>query len=313
MPVDNPLALALAAFTRRESASALTTTTAAAQTTASLTVGSNPIIVTPTLTISNGVIVGQSYVTDSSGSTLVYTLVSAPDKGGKVTFSATTDPNYVKGNFVYLPDQSVLSGATNEKFTIMVAQSTAFDQFLGNIPILGSLATPIINLLHQTPILGDLLAPVIGYSSLATFNSNTVLPATNPVAYTYKMPSFDGTLISVNWFPATGLTAGQQQQTVLDGPGLATAGQTDPYQLYGISGLTPGCPNSVMPATTWSPGTRAASSPRAASCSWTTRSSRAATSRRSSAGWPGFRRPRSTPPATRWSAWSVAPTAAAFS
>ncbi len=240
LPVDNPLALALAAFTRRESASALTTTTAAAQTTASLTVGSNPIIVTPTLTISNGVIVGQSYVTDSSGSTLVYTLVSAPDKGGKVTFSATTDPNYVKGNFVYLPDQSVLSGATNEKFTIMVAQSTAFDQFLGNIPILGSLATPIINLLHQTPILGDLLAPVIGYSSLATFNSNTVLPATNPVAYTYKMPSFDGTLISVNWFPATGLTAGQQQQTVLDGPGLATAGQTDPYQLYGISGLTPG-------------------------------------------------------------------------
>lgn len=240
LPVDNPLALALAAFTRREAASALTTTNAAAQTTASLTIGSNPIVVSPALVISNGIIVGENYVTDSSGSTLIYTLISAPDKGGKVTFSATTDPNYVKGNFSYLPDQSVLTGATNEKFTIMVAQSTAFDQFLGNIPILGSLATPIINLLHQTPILGDLLAPVIGYASFATFNSNTVLPATDPVAYTYKMPSFDGTLISVNWFPATGLATGDKQQTVLDGPGLASAGQTDPYQLYGISGLTPG-------------------------------------------------------------------------
>ncbi|WP_167096908.1 CocE/NonD family hydrolase [Mycobacterium sp. DL592] len=239
-PVDSPLALALAAFTRREAAGTLSAANVTAQTTASLTVGSNPIVVTPTLAIDNGVIVGQNYVTAPVGATLVYTLIGAPDKGGKVTFSATTDPNYVLGNFSYLPDQSVLTGATNEKFTIMVAQNTGFDQFVGSIPILGSLATPIINALHQTPILGDLLAPVIGYASFATFNSNTVLPSTAPVAYTYKMSSFDGALISVNWFPAVGLAAGDKQQTVLDGPGLATAGQTDPYQLYGISGLTAG-------------------------------------------------------------------------
>ncbi|WP_328362144.1 CocE/NonD family hydrolase [Mycobacterium sp. NBC_00419] len=240
VPVDSPLALALAAFTRREASSTLSTANVAAQTTASLTIGSNPIVVTPALAINNGIVVGQNYVTAPVGTTLVYTLVGSPDKGGKVTFSATTDPNYVLGNFSYLPDQSVLTGAVNEKFTIMVAQSTAFDQFLGGIPILGSLATPLINALHQAPILGDLLAPIIGYASFATFNSNTVLPSTAPVAYTYKMPSFDGTLISVNWFPAKNLTSVDQQQTVLDGPGLATAGQTDPYQLYGISGLTAG-------------------------------------------------------------------------
>lgn len=240
LPVDNPLALALAAFTRRESASTLSSTNAAAQTTASLTVGSNPIAVTPTLTIDNAVIVGQNYVSAPSAGTLVYTLISAPDKGGKVTFSSINDPNYVLGNFSYLPDQSVLTGATNEKFTIMVAQNTGFDQFIGSIPILGSFGITAINLLHQTPVLGDLLAPIIGYASFATFNSNTVLPQTTPVAYTYKLPSFDGTLISVNWFPAVGLGAGDKQQTVLDGPGLASPGQTSPYQRYGISGLTPG-------------------------------------------------------------------------
>lgn len=256
-PVDSPLALALAAFTRREAASTLSSTATAAQTTASLTVGNNPIVVTPTLTPDHGILVGQNYATAPTGTTLVYTLISAPDKGGKVTFSATTDPNYVLGNFSYLPDQSVLGGgASNEKFTIMVAQSTAFDQALGAIPIVGALATPIINLLHQTPILGDVLAPVIGYASFATFNSNTVLPTTDPVAYTYKLKSFDDVLISVNWFPAVGLGATDKAETVLNGPGLASAGQTDPYQLYGISGLTPGVANlrdAGYNVVTWDP------------------------------------------------------------
>ncbi len=54
----------------------------------------------------------------------------APNKGGKITFSATGDTNYTLGNFSYLPDQSVLGGTVNEQFKILVAQKTQFDQIL---------------------------------------------------------------------------------------------------------------------------------------------------------------------------------------
>ena len=37
-----------------------------------------------------------------------------------------------------------------------------------------------------------------------------------------------------------GVPAGDLAPTILNGPGLATAGQTDPYTPYGIGGLTPG-------------------------------------------------------------------------
>ena len=38
------------------------------------------------------------------------------------------------------------------------------------------------------------------------------------------MKSFDGTMISVNYFPALDLTAGRTAPTILNGPSLATAG-----------------------------------------------------------------------------------------
>ncbi|MCV7020942.1 CocE/NonD family hydrolase [Mycolicibacterium aichiense] len=221
--VDSPLALTFAALQRRTSASAL---------------ASNPIAINPVLVINDGIIDGTTGATGASG--LTYTLISGPNKGGKITFSATGDTNYQLGNFSYLPDQSVLGGTVNEQFKILVAQKTQFDQIVESIPLLGGLAGQVIVVLHQTPVLGDLLAPIIGYSQVATFNSTAVLPATDPVAYTYKMPSFDGTLISVNWFPKLGLTGSDTAPTILDGPGLATAGQTDPYTQYGIGGLTPG-------------------------------------------------------------------------
>ncbi len=221
-PADSPLTLAFAAAQRRVNAAAL----------------ANPITIAPVLVINDGIIDGTTGATGASG--LTYTLISGPSLGGKITFSATGDTNYVPGNFSYLPNQSALSGATNEQFKILVAQQTQFDQILESIPILGGLAGQVIVVLHQTPVLGDLLAPIIGYSQIATFNSTDVLPATDPVAYTYKVSSFDGTLISVNWFPKLGLTGSDTAPTILDGPGLATPGQTDPYTQYGIGGLTPG-------------------------------------------------------------------------
>lgn len=240
VPVDSPLALALAAFTRRESASATNGSTPSAQTTtSSLTIGNNPISIAPALTIVDGVINGTTGASAPAGTTLTYTLISGPSAGGKVTFSKVDDTNYVLGNFTYLPDQSVLTTG-NEQFKILVAQKTQFDKLLEGIPIVGGVVPQLLVVLHQTPVLGDLLAPIIGYSQIATFDAASVLPATNPVAYTYKMPSFDGTLISVNWFPASGLTGSDTKPTILDGPGLASPGQTNPYTKYGIDGLTPG-------------------------------------------------------------------------
>jgi len=238
VPVDSPLALALVEFTRRESASALATATPAALTSNAL-VSNNPISINPMLDIVDGIINGTTNAMDSTGTPLTYTLIDGPSAGGKVTFSATGDSNYTLGNFSYLPDKSVLASG-DEQFKILVAQNTQFDQFLASIPIVGLFVPQTLVVLHQVPIVNDLLAPIIGYSQVATFDSSSVLPATDPVAYTYKMPSFDGTLISVNWFPATGLGSGDTATTVLDGPGLASAGQTDPYTLYGITGLTPG-------------------------------------------------------------------------
>lgn len=221
-PADSPLALAFAAAQRRANAAAL----------------ANPITIAPVLVINDGIIDGTTGASPTTG--LTYTLISGPSLGGKITFSATGDTNYVPGNFSYLPNQSALGGAVNEQFKILVAQKTQFDQILESIPILGGLAGQVIVVLHQTPVLGDLLAPIIGYSQIATFDSTDVLPATDPVAYTYKVSSFDGTLISVNWFPKLGLTGSDTAPTILDGPGLATPGQTDPYTQYGIGGLTPG-------------------------------------------------------------------------
>lgn len=57
--------------------------------------------------------------------------------------------------------------------------------------------------LHRIPVLGDLLSPIIGYADIVTFVVNPFTEAAGrPVAFTYQMPSFDGTLISVNYFPA---------------------------------------------------------------------------------------------------------------
>lgn len=224
-PADSPLALAFAALQRRNASA----------------IAGNPITVNPSLVITDGIYNGTTDASAPAGTTLTYTLVSGPSAGGKITFSAPTDTNYVLGNFTYLPNQSILASGT-EQFKILVAEKTQFDKALESIPILGGLAGQVIVVLHQTPVLGNLLAPVIGYSQLVTFTADPSVDNTtgNPLAYTYKMPSFDGTLISVNWFPAHGLTAGGTAPTILDGPGLATPGQTDPYTANGIDGLTPG-------------------------------------------------------------------------
>jgi ABC-2 type transport system ATP-binding protein len=53
--------------------------------------------------------------------------------------------------------------------------------------------------------------------------------------------SFDGTLISTNFFPGLSVVDGATSApTILNGPGLATAGNTDPDSESIVSGLVPG-------------------------------------------------------------------------
>ena len=233
VPVGSPLELVLAGFTRRE-------------VTATASVSNNPVTVSPTLVVTDGVIIGSPGASDPTGAQLVYTVISAPSLGGKVTFNSGS----TTGGFTYLPDLSVIMAypTSVETFKILVAQKTPFDQFLSGIPIVGGAVPQVLVALHQTPIVGDLLAPIIGHSQVAEFDSTIVAGEDfplNPVAFTYKVPSFDGTLISVNWFPAStlgpnGVPAGDLAPTVLSGPGLFTPSETTAYSEYSLSGPAPG-------------------------------------------------------------------------
>ena len=92
---------------------------------------------------------------------------------------------------------------------------------------------PILLRLHQVPILTDVLAPLIGRSMDATVYVNVdtfVGEGEPPIAFTTAVRSFDGTPISVNWFPESGLTQEGKAPTILNGPSLATAGYTDPHR-----------------------------------------------------------------------------------
>ena len=87
--------------------------------------------------------------------------------------------------------------------------------------------------LHQIPVVNILLRPIIGTSQTVTVSvDNGQLvpePFTTPVAYTVKVISFDGTLISTNFFPAVGLQAGQNAPSIFTTGGLSSPGMTDPY------------------------------------------------------------------------------------
>jgi ABC-2 type transport system ATP-binding protein len=195
---------------------------------------------------------------------LVFTLVSGPSLGGKL--GSDTNTNKVlfgpAGQFSYLPYATTVTDAgSTETFAIMVAENTRFDQALTSIPLIGLLAQQALLVLHRTPILGDLLAPIIGAAEVVNF---TVTPsaeaAGRPIAFTYLMPSFDGTPISINYYPATDVANGTAPfaPTVLNGPGLPGPGNTDPDNPLGqqlsaatqFGSLTPGIP--VLRDDAWS-------------------------------------------------------------
>ncbi len=94
-------------------------------------------------------------------------------------------------------------------------------EWLQKIPVLGPLVvTPIVGVLHVLPLVGDIIHPVIG------FPIDHWVPEGTPQARNFRVTSFDGTRIFVNFMPAEGLKAGEKAPTILNGPGLGLPGST---------------------------------------------------------------------------------------
>jgi ABC-2 type transport system ATP-binding protein len=68
----------------------------------------------------------------------------------------------------------------------------------------------------------------------------TLASGATPLAFTYKVTSFDGVGISTNFFPAAGLGIGDTAETVINMPGLGSAGESNPYAKFGVTGETLG-------------------------------------------------------------------------
>jgi len=249
-----------ASVARRQSLKVESTKAVAAQVTSSATAAatSGSLTVDPTVEFVDGIIQGNLNAVSSRALTLTYTLLGSScgsncglgDIGGKIsvgtvpvsppTDPSTTDPQ----SFTILPYANWLDGGTKgtQTFGVRVSEVTQLDQFLTGIPLVGTLAAPIINLLQTLPLIGDLLAPIIGSSIVASIAADvsTLAPGTTPVAYAYTVTSFDGVGISTNFFPATGLAAGDTAPTAINMPGLGSAGSSNPYSEFGITGETLG-------------------------------------------------------------------------
>jgi len=252
VPADSPAAWAVLAAARREPLSRAVRTAPTAQVTSSATVTSGSLTVNPTVTIADGIIQGYLQAVSSRGLTMTYTALGATcgtgcalgDLGGKISLGTIPLVGNTAQSFTVLPYANWLDGGAKgtQTFDVRVREVTDFDMFLTGIPLVGLVAAPIIDLLQTLPLIGDLLAPLIGASVVATVDVDVadLAPGNTPVAFTYRVVSFDGVDISTNFFPAADIAAGETAPTVLNGPGLGSPGETDPYNVAGTFGIVPG-------------------------------------------------------------------------
>ena len=233
--------------TLRETVSERVTSATTARATAQTFTG-NGVTVAPTVSIADGIIQGSLNATSERGATLKYSVVDS-SAGAKLALgTGPGDPT--AQDFTVLPYATWLDAGSQtpsgtQTVDVRVTEVTRFDQFVTSIPLIGAAAAPVIELLQQLPLISTLLAPIIGASLIATVGVDVgALSAGRPVADTYNVTSFDGTQISTNWFPspsvANAAAGAVTSSTVLNGPGIATPGQTDPYAEWGIGNQTLG-------------------------------------------------------------------------
>jgi len=254
VPADPLASGELLAFVRRNTLALASSNAVAPQVTSSAAVTSGSLTVDPTVTIDDGIIRGYLQAVSSRGLMMTYTALGATcgsncalgDLGGKISLGTIPLLGDTAQSFTILPYANWLDTSVADKgiqtFGVRVREVTDLDMFLTGIPLVGMFAAPIIDLLQTLPLIGDLLAPLIGASVVATVAVDVLdlAPGDTPVAFTYRVVSFDGVDISTNFFPAAGIAAGADAPTTISMPGLASAGQSNPYAEFGIGGQTLG-------------------------------------------------------------------------
>jgi len=197
---------------------------------------SKPITVTTTVELTEGVVTGSVDGVDSKGLPLTYTVASQPSDGGKVLL------NPASGSFSVLPYATTVNSQGTEHFSVLVSETTPFDASLERLPVVGSVMPALLVRLHEAPVVNRVLVPAIGeavvqsvVADLAAVNPNDI-----PIAFTVKVISFDGTPISTNYFPASGLETGDTVPTIFYGPGFGRPGNIDPNSNWNpTSGVAP--------------------------------------------------------------------------
>lgn len=159
--------------------------------------------------IEDGVIKGYLNAKSARGSSLKFSYLNSVggyyglgSNGGKITLGSSKDPQ----SFTILPYANWLDS--------------------------GKKGLEVFYLNVQEDIKGG--ASIVVSMSIDT---SVLAPNQTPLAFTYKVASFDGTLISTNFFPASGLVAGETAVSVLSGSGLGIPGDTDPYSDFGKLGV----------------------------------------------------------------------------
>jgi len=192
--------------------------------------------------IINGVIMGAFAATSSRADAVLAYSALGGTNGGK--FQIGSVPGIAQ-SFTVLPYATWLDPAGTkgiEQINVGIREYTFVDSLIAGIPLLGTVGLQAVNLLQDVPLIGDLLAPIIGASVVAKIDVDVagLAPGATPLAYTYKVPSFDGVKISTNFFPASGLAAGQTAPTTIVAPGFGGPGVTNPFSVYALKNEVPG-------------------------------------------------------------------------
>ena len=226
----DPLSLVLAGAARREIGVESYTPTAL------LAPSANSLTYAPDPTFLHGVIGG----TNTPAAGVTYLVVSQPSAGGKVYVDPTT------GSYTFLPNLSTVESNGAETFKVVAVETTPFTEALTGIPLVGGLVDQVLIVLYRVPVANVLLSPIIGKSEISSVTVDlTDVPdyaKGDPVAFTVMVPSDDGVMISTNYFPAWSVADGSTNEapTILNGPGLATAGNINPDAANTVDGLVPG-------------------------------------------------------------------------
>ena len=240
-PTDSTLSWTLLATSRGHPLNAVRATRPAALVANAQQVSARGLTVDATVELVDGIFQGAI---EATGSGLAYRYEAfGGSNGGKLQLG--TVPDGGPQSFTALPYATWLdSGGVKgtEQFSVKVRELTLFDALATSIPLLGSAALPILDILQDTPLIRDLLAPIIGAAAVVTFDVNvaTNAPGDAPVAFTYKVTSFDGVKISTNFFAAAGLAPSQTAATTIISPGFGGPGLIGPYATYALKNEVPG-------------------------------------------------------------------------